>query len=85
MLFLVLSMRSLRHMTIKIYSDQFEVISELAKEYKKSASSIIRAMISYAIDKLNDPNTSKEVLEYIDKEFGIKTKPLITTKKVLLF
>jgi Ribbon-helix-helix protein, copG family. len=78
-------MRSLRHMTIKIYTDQFEAISELARVYKKSASSIIRAMISYAIDKLNDPSTAKEVAEYIDKEFGIKTKPLITSKKVIIF
>ena len=79
-------MGAYRHMTIKIYNEQFEVLYSLAKEYNKSVSSIIRALLSFGIDSLNDPNLRDKVIEYIKKEFGMKTKPLILSKeKIIVF
>jgi len=73
-------------MTIKIYNEQFEVLYNLAKEYNKSVSSIIRALLSFGIDSLNDPNLRDKVIEYIKKEFGMKTKPLTLSKeKIIVF
>jgi len=79
-------MGAYRHLTVKIYQEQFDVLVELSKKYNKSVSSIIRALLSFALDKLNDDSLRKEVEEYIEKEFGMKTKPLIVSKeKVLIF
>ena len=79
-------MGAYRHMTIKIYNEQFGVLYNLAKKYDKSVSSIIRALLSFGIDSLNDPNLRDKVIEYIKKEFGMKTKPLILSKeKIIVF
>ena len=76
-----------RHMTIKIYNEQFKICYQLARDFNKSVSAVIRALLSYSLDKLNDPKTRDEVIEYIKKEFGMKTKPLILSKeqKLIIF
>ena len=76
-----------RHTTVKLYKDQFDTLVELSRAYNKSVSAVLRALLSFAIDSLSDPALKKRVEEYIEKEFGIRTKPVILDKrqKLILF